>query len=239
MLGERGHWRGGFLSSRLALLAAMMSWCFLTGVISTKLLMPPAPQKRSASVGTTVMSLFVAPPRETTPSMPPLHSGPDVRVKAAVGDDLRPEALATSQSTFGVAGLTVMSSGGASTQDDLRDKHAGIAQTSAVPPMSVLFLYRAGSVAGRAAAQQLAGEAHRAGVDVAGITAVPVVPKTREVRYLRSGDAAEGRRLASRFQARWGNVWQVREPGSDTKWPGYFATGQAPAHTLEVWLPHR
>ena len=239
MLGERGHWQGGFLSSRLALLAAMMSWGFVTGFISIELLMPPGAQKRSVLLDTTVVSLFEDLPVETTTSIPPLYSESDVRIKAAVGDDLRPAALATSQSTFGVAGLTVMSSGGASTQDDLRDKHAGTNQTSTVPPMSVLFLYRAGSRAGRAAAQQLASEAYRAGVDVAGTSAVPVVPKTREVRYLRSEDAAEGQRLAARFQARWGNVWQVRESGSDAKSPGYFAPGQLPAHTLEVWLPHR
>ena len=132
-----------------------------------------------------------------------------------------------------------MSSAGASTQDDLRRKYPATVQTSAVPPMSVLILYRAGSVAGQVAAQRLAGETRRAGVEVAGLAGVPVVPKTREVRYLRRGDAAEGERLAARFQARWGNVWQVRESGSDAKSPGYFATGQVPAHTLEVWLPHR
>ena len=190
MLGEWGRWREGFPSSRLALLAVVMSWGFLTGFISTKLWMPRGAQKHSASVGMTAMSLFAELPRETTTSIPPLHSGPEVGIEAAVGDDLRPAALTTSQSTFGGAGLTAMSSAGASTQDDLRRKYPATVQTSAVPPMSVLFLYRAGSVAAQVAAQRLAGETRRAGVEVAGLA-------------------------------------------------GYFATGQAPAHTLEVWLPHR
>jgi hypothetical protein len=239
MLGERGLWRGGFLSSRLALLAAMMSWGFLTGFISIMLLMPPGGQKRSASVGTTVVSLFEDPPRETTTPIPLLHSGPDARIEAAVGDDLRPVALATSQSMCGGADLIGSSDCGASAEGTVSEKRSAAAQPSTVPPVSVLFLYRAGSVAGQVAAQRLAGETRRAGVEVAGLAGVPVVPKTREVRYLQRNDAAEGERLAARFQARWGHSWQVREPGSGAKSPGYFAAEAVPAHTLEVWLPHR
>jgi len=104
---------------------------------------------------------------------------------------------------------------------------------------SVLIFHRDGSASGREAAQRLAGEARRAGLDVAGVAVAPSVPKKREVRYFRSEDAADGERLASRFRERWGNAWNVRELGTGAKPPTYSTMEPVPAHTLEVWLPHR
>src|SRR4051812_31572658 len=142
-----------------------MTWGFLTGFISTKLLMPPAAQKRSASVGTTVVSLFEDPPRETTTPISLLHSGPDAQIEAAFGDDLRPVALVTSQSRCGGADPIGSSDCGAGAEGPVSEKRSAAAPPSTVPPVSVLFLYRAGSVAGQVAAQRLAGETLRAGVE--------------------------------------------------------------------------
>ena len=116
----------------------------------------------------------------------------------------------------GVAGLTVVSSGDCERAGRPQYKHEGVAATrSAEAPMSVLFLLPGWFGSRTRSGPALAGEARRAGVEVAGIAAVAVVPKKREVRYLRKGDAAEGERLASRFRSV-GKPWQVREPGSGT-----------------------
>jgi hypothetical protein len=103
----------------------------------------------------------------------------------------------------------------------------------------VLIRHRAASAAGRGAARTIAAEVRRGGVEVAGIRAARAVPGTREVRYLRHGDAAAAERLAARLRDRWGSAWRVREPGSARTAPQASAARRAPAHTLEVWLPHR
>jgi hypothetical protein len=127
----------------------------------------------------------------------------------------------------------------ASTQSSPPQRGSVAAQPSTTPKAAILILHRAGSASGRQAAQRIAAEARRAGIEVAGIAAVPIVPKTREVRYLRSEDAFIGERLASRFYHRWGKAWQVREAGLDLKTPEYVTSEPIPAHTLEVWLSHR
>jgi len=114
------------------------------------------------------------------------------------------------------------------------------AQPAAVQPAAVLIRHRDGSAAGREAAKRIAEEARRAGVAVVGIRGAALVPKGREVRYLQGADAGEAERLAERFRGRWGSAWEVRAPGSAARpAPMAAAARPAPAHTLEVWLPHR
>ncbi len=68
---------------------------------------------------------------------------------------------------------------------------------------------------------------------------MPAVPGRREVHYFSGDDAAEGERLASRLRSRWGNDWHVRELEARATSSKKLAAGPTPAHTLEVWLPHR
>ena len=123
---------------------------------------------------------------------------------------------------------------------DAGEEFHGAGQPPIKAPAAVLIRHRGGSAAGREAARRIADEARRAGVRVVGIRAVPAVPSRREVHYLRDEDAAEGKRLASRFRDRWGNAWPVRKPELPKASPKVSAAaGTTPTHTLEVWLPHR
>jgi hypothetical protein len=98
------------------------------------------------------------------------------------------------------------------------------------PPPEILIQHRRGSAAGRTAAQRIAEEARRAGVKVVDIRAAAAVPGRREIHYFRDEDAGAGEHLASRFRRRWGNAWRVLASGPNAA---------VPAHTLEIWLPHR
>jgi hypothetical protein len=108
------------------------------------------------------------------------------------------------------------------------------------PPVAVLIHHRAGSPAGRQAANRIAQEARRAGLWVACIRPEATVPAAREVRYRTGveGDGKAAERLAARLRDRWGNAWHVRAAGRQD--PECDGGGPAAIHrALEVWLPHR
>jgi hypothetical protein len=134
----------------------------------------------------------------------------------------------------GTAGCTLGAGPDASTgrgeDASPEERHTAALRNPAEPPPEILIQHRRGSAAGRTAAQRIAEEARRAGVRVVDIRAAAAVPGRREIHYFRAEDAGAGEHLASRFRRRWGNAWQVLASG---------ANAAVPAHTLEIWLPHR
>jgi hypothetical protein len=239
MLGaELRRVRGAVLSSRWGLPAALLAWGALAGVMFSVWLAPPGAQPRPPSVRAAADSRPAEPSAEEAPAAAPTHAGSASQQDAAADAARVAAAVARWSAPPGPAAAHAYA--------DARDERLGAtllsagAPAAARPATAVLIRHRDGSAAGREAAKRIAEEARRAGVAVVGIRAAPAVPKGREVRHLQGGDAAEAERLAERFRGRWGSAWEVRTPG-----PGAppaskaFAARPAPAHTLEVWLPHR
>jgi len=102
-------------------------------------------------------------------------------------------------------------------------------RTETAPSPHIFLHHRAGSTAGRRAAELIAAEARRAGLSVTTIEAEDAVPKIRTIRPAAAEDAALAADLAARFHQRWGHPWRVEDP---PKVP------QAGERDLEIWLPH-
>jgi hypothetical protein len=244
MLAGHLRWARSFLSSRWGPLVAMACWGGLAGFASAWL-MPPATPRRPMPVAAAEGPLGGS-PRVTAAVVPSAAEGPDATIEAsgsaAAGAAVRlqPTMISLGRAACGGAGLTA--SAGCASHTEPSEAHGerpGAAQASTKAPAAVLIRHRGGSAAGREAAQRIADEARRGGVRVVGIRAVPAVPSRREVHFLRGDDAAEGERLASRLRSRWGNDWHVRELEAGATSSKKLAAGPIPAHTLEVWLPHR
>jgi hypothetical protein len=239
MLGDLTYGGANLPSRRKLLIAAMMVWGGLTGFISAQLLVPYTAPRRPTLADSATSSFLAAAPREPVMSPRPFYGGQGVRVGLPVEQHPQPSASVPSQSICRGADPSVLATCGVSTDRSPDERLVAATRSSEAQMPSVLIFHRAGSASGREAAQRLAGEARRAGLEVAGVAAAQSVPTKREVRYLKGGYAADGERLASRFRERWGNSWQVRELGSGVISPAYSTTTPLPAHTLEVWLPHR
>jgi len=229
---------GAVLGSRWGPPAALLAWGALAGIVFAVWLAPPEAPRRPPPVRAAADSRPAEPPAEV-PVAVPAQTGAAPRQDAAAADAARVAAA--------IARWRVAPGPAAHAYADARHERLGATLLSAdapavVQPMAVLIRHRDGSAAGRAAAERIAEEARRAGAAVVGIRAAASVPKGREVRYLQGSDAAKAERLAERFRERWGSVWEVRTPGP-TAPPASKASAAtarpAPAHALEVWLPHR
>jgi hypothetical protein len=239
MLGDLTYGGVSLPSRRKLMIAAMMVWGGLTGFISAQLLVPYTAPRRPTLADSATSSFLAAAPREPVMSPTPFYGGQGDWVDASVGQHPQPSVSVPFQSVCSGADLSPLATCGVSTDRGPDERLVAATRSSEAQMPSVLIFHRAGSASGREAAQRLAGEARRAGLEVAGIAAAPSVPTKREVRYLKGDYAADGERLASRFRERWGNSWQVRDFGSGINPPAYSTTKPVPAHTLEVWLPHR
>jgi hypothetical protein len=245
MLGGLARRTRGWLSSRWGPAAALACWGALAGFVFLVWLAPPAAPRRPLPAATADGPVG-APPRDIAAPPPSAGNGQDAAVEAAASAApaaavrLQPTMISLARAACAGAGAATSAGCASDAEPAARGGRPGAAQASAADaPAAVLIRHRGGSAAGREAAQRIADEARRAGVEVVGIRAASSVPKKREVRYLPGGDAAEGERLASRFRSRWGNDWEVRESEAKTASSVKAAARPAPAHTLEVWLPHR
>jgi hypothetical protein len=242
MLGRRRFRRGGYLYSRWGLFAGTVCWCCLAGFIFLVWLAPPAGWWRSVP----------ARPAESPPAVSAWAAAaavpPGGAERSATAEDSASAAAATETTDTTACGggtpLNIAVDGARAEPDVQREpgmEGKRIDAASAAPTIqtAVLIRHRTGSASGREAAQLIADEARRTGLRVIGIRPVSAVPDQREVQYLRDEDAAEGERLASQFRQRWGSAWKVREKRPGTAPPKALAALPAPAHRLEVWLPHR
>jgi hypothetical protein len=147
------------------------------------------------------------------------------------------DALRSSAADAPVAQLATATSGVIATagphipreddQDALQRSTAALPDVPVSGKPEVLIYHRLGSTAGQRAAVRIASEVRKAGGKPIRIRATAQVPATRELRYLRAEDAAEGNKLASQFKGRWGNVWRVAALAPD-----------AGSRRFEIWLPH-
>jgi hypothetical protein len=251
MLGRRRHWAWGYLQSRWALFAGAVCWISLAGCVFFVWLAPPAAPRRFVPAGPTGGPVAAASPRAAAAAVPPSVTEPsaaaDADAAVATAGGLRLATRPTVAAACGADGpsSTTTTVCGSDAEPEVRRepvaerKRPGPALAAPAAQAAVVIRHRKGSAAGREAAQLIADEARRTGVRVVGIRPVPEVPDRREVHYLRDGDAAEGKRLASRLRDRWGNAWKVREVRPAMASQKATAALAPPPHTLEVWLPHR
>jgi hypothetical protein len=193
-----------------ALILATVCWCGLALALLHAISVPASPRMSSDARGRKPIS---APQPMLGDSM----CGPAVEPPAVQ------EALAT-------GGITATTVPPVPQQDDrMVPQRNAVAQITASAPEkpAVLIYHRLGSAAGQQAALRIAEEVRKAGGDLVGIRTAVQVPATRELRYLRAADAAEGNKLAMQFKGRWGNAWRVAALAPN-----------AGSRRFEIWLPH-
>jgi hypothetical protein len=108
---------------------------------------------------------------------------------------------------------------------------AGLAQAAGGGPgtAAVVIHHRAGSRLARDAAERIADEVRKAGLEDAELRPEFAVPDRRVLRHAATEeDAALAKTLAGRFRRRWEHGWRVEPTPDDV----------TPIANIEVWLPH-